>query len=73
MRREIGTILSACLMLDHLGERIISRRIQYAVSRVIAAGEVQTYDMKRLKGSPEALSQGAATTRQMTDAIIEAL
>jgi 3-isopropylmalate dehydrogenase len=69
----IAMVLSACLMLDHLGERIISRRIQYAVSRVIAAGEVQTYDMKRFRGSPEALAQGAASTRQMADAIIAAL
>ncbi|MBW1878475.1 MAG: isocitrate/isopropylmalate dehydrogenase family protein [Deltaproteobacteria bacterium] len=69
----IAMVLSACLMLDHLGERIISRRIQYAVSQVIATGEVRTYDMMRLKGSPGVLTQGAASTRQMADAIIAAL
>jgi len=69
----IAMILSACMMLDHIGERIISRRIEYAVSRVIAAGDVRTYDMMRLPGSPEVLEKGAASTQQMTDAIIEAL
>ena len=29
-----------------------------------------TYDMKKLAGGPEVLQQGAATTMQMTDAVI---
>jgi len=37
------------------------------------AGQVQTYDMMKLKGGPDAISQGASTTLQMTDAIIAKL
>jgi len=40
---------------------------------VIADGAVRCYDMLKLRGGPQAISQGAATTTQMTDAIIAAL
>jgi 3-isopropylmalate dehydrogenase len=40
---------------------------------VIADGTVRTYDMLKLRGGSQAVAQGAATTRQMTDAIIAAL
>ena len=40
---------------------------------VIAAGSTRTYDMLKLRGGPEAIARGAATTTQMTDAIIAAL
>ena len=69
----IAMILSACMMLDHIGEDEPARRIREAIAAVVAEGKVQTYDMARLRGGPDAIAQGAATTEQMTDAIIEKL
>jgi 3-isopropylmalate dehydrogenase len=69
----IAMILSACMMLDHIHEEEKADRIRNAVGAVIAEGKVRTYDMLRLRGSPEVISKGAATTMQMTDAIIEKL
>ncbi len=69
----IAMILSACMMLDHLGETEKAARIRTAVAGVIKEGKVQTYDMLKLKGSPAVINQGAATTTQMTDAVIEHL
>lgn len=69
----IAMILSACMMLDHIDELEKSKRIKDAIAAVIKECKVQTYDMKKLRGSPEAISQGAASTEQMTDAIIEKL
>lgn len=67
----IAMIESACMMLVHLQERKISERIRKAIADVIIEGKVRTYDMLRLKGSPEALLQGAASTQEMGDAIIK--
>jgi 3-isopropylmalate dehydrogenase len=69
----IAMILSAGLMLDHLGESEKADRIRSAVASVVAEGKVRTYDMLRLFGGPEVLAQGAASTESMTDAIIERL
>ena len=69
----IAMVLSAVMMLDWLGETETASRIRNAVATVIADGEVRTYDMLKLRGSADAISQGAATTVQMTDAIIAAL
>ncbi len=69
----IAMILSACMMLDHIGETKASERIRTAVGTVVAEGKVRTYDMMRLTGGPEALANGAVNTTQMTDAIIEKL
>jgi 3-isopropylmalate dehydrogenase len=66
----VAMILSAAMMLDHIGEGERAERIRRAVSAVIAEGRVQAYDMLRLKGGPEVVEQGAATTREMTDAIV---
>ncbi|MBN2460678.1 MAG: isocitrate/isopropylmalate dehydrogenase family protein [Candidatus Cloacimonetes bacterium] len=66
----IAMILSACMMLDHIGEKEKATRIRNAIARVVAEGKVRAYDMLKLKGGPEVLSQGAASTPQMTDAII---
>jgi len=66
----IAMILSAAMMLDWLGETANAERIRSAVATVIAAGRVRTYDMLKLRGGPKAISQGAATTTQMTDAVI---
>jgi len=69
----IAMILSACMMLDHLGETATAERIRGAIAKVVAEGKVRTYDMMRLTGGPGVFQQGAANTRQMTDAILAKL
>ena len=66
----IAMIESACMMLDHLGEKDVSARIRAAIAAVISEGKVMTYDMMKLKGSPDALKQGAASTREMGEEIV---
>ena len=69
----IAMVLSACMMLDHIGESERATRIRDAIAAVIAQGKVRVYDMLKLKGGPDVVNQGAATTTQMADAIIERL
>jgi isocitrate dehydrogenase (NAD+) len=69
----IAMILSSALMLDHLGEEDMAKRIRDAVGAVIAEGKVRAYDMLKLKGGPEVLKQGAASTEEITDAILKKL
>lgn len=69
----IGMILSACMMLEYLGETEKSEHIISGLREVVAEGKVRTYDMSRLSGGPDVVKQGAATTAQMTDAIIDKL
>lgn len=69
----IAMILSACLMLEYLDEEEKAKRIRNAIAAVIAEGKVRTYDMLRLIGGPDVISKGAASTQEMTDAIIEKL
>lgn len=66
-------ILSASMMLDYLEEYDEAIAIRNAIARVVAEGEVRSYDMLKLKGGGEVLSQGAASTSEITDAIIESL
>jgi len=66
----IAMILSACMMLDHLGENDKAYRIRTAIANVISENKVRTYDMMKLAGGPDVFDKGAATTQQMTDAII---
>ena len=66
-------ILSGCMMLEHVGETAKARRIRDAIAEVIAEGKVRTYDMLRIPGGPDAIEKGAASTQQMTDAIIAKL
>ncbi|MBN2383109.1 isocitrate/isopropylmalate dehydrogenase family protein [bacterium] len=69
----IAMILSACMMLDHVGERSKSARIRAAIEKVIAEGTVRTYDMMKLTGGAKVIGQGAASSIEMTDAIIAKL
>lgn len=55
-------MLSAVLMLDHLGERDAARRLQQAIERTYAAGQYLTPDVG-----------GSATTAEFTDAVIRNL
>jgi 3-isopropylmalate dehydrogenase len=69
----IAMILSAAMMLDHVGEGDKATRVRDAVAAVVKEGKVRPYDMMRIPGGPDAISRGAATTTQTTDAIIAKL
>jgi isocitrate dehydrogenase (NAD+) len=61
------------MMLDRLGEREKADRVRRAIATVVKEGRVRTYDMMKIAGGPKALAQGAASTEQMTGAVIAAL
>jgi 3-isopropylmalate dehydrogenase len=65
--------LSAVMMLEHIGEIEKARRIRDAIASVVKQGKVRTYDMMRIPGGANAISQGAASTVQMTDAVLAEL
>ena len=69
----IAMILSAAMMLDHLGENDKATKIRAAIAAVVAEGKVRTYDMMRISGGAKSIAQGAASTTQMTDAILPKL
>jgi isocitrate dehydrogenase (NAD+) len=69
----IAMILSAAMMLDHIGQRDKAQRVRAAIAEVVREGKVRTYDMMRIPGGPKAISQGAASTTQMTEAILAKL
>ncbi len=69
----IAMILSAVMMLDHIGESEMAARIKKAVSEVVAEGKVKAYDMLKMKGTPDVINQGAASTKAMADAVIAKL
>ena len=58
----MATILSAAMMLDHLGEERAAGKIEKAVTSVLAQGKVLTPDL-----------QGKATTSEVGDAVVQAL
>ena len=57
-----GLLLSACLMLDHIGQQEVGTRIRSAINDVILAGRVRTVDMGE-----------SASTVEYTDALVRAL
>jgi len=69
----VAIILSSCMMLDHIGETEKATKIRNAIAKVIADGKVRTYDMMKLRGGRDVFQKGAATTQQMTEAIIKCL
>jgi 3-isopropylmalate dehydrogenase len=69
----IAMFMSGVMMLEHIGENEIAAKIKNAVAKVIEEGKVRTYDMLKLKGSPDVFAKGAAATNQMTDAVIAQL
>jgi len=69
----IAMFLSAVMLLDHLGETEKAQRIRDAIAAVVKEGKVRTYDMLRIPGGAKAISQGAASTVQMTDAVLAKL
>jgi isocitrate dehydrogenase (NAD+) len=70
MANPTAEILSATLMLRHLGEADAADRILGAVRAVIGAGEKVTYDVKR---SVTGSTAGSVGTQAYADALIEAL
>jgi len=69
----IAMILTAAMLLDHVGDSDRATRVRQAVAAVVEEGKVRAYDMAKLKGGPDVISRGAATTSRLTDAIIERL
>ncbi len=69
----IAMVLSAAMMLDHLDEGQKAKKIRAAIAAVVAAGKIRTYDMMRISGGSRSIAQGAASTTQMTDAILAQL
>jgi 3-isopropylmalate dehydrogenase len=66
----IAMILAAAMLLDHVGELDRAMRIRGAVAAVVGEGNVRVYDMLKLPGGPDVIAKGAASTTEMTDAII---
>lgn len=62
-------VLSAAMMLDHLGELETAQKIRDAVRKVYAEGKVLTADICKAIGS----SQEPSACTEFTDALIEAL
>jgi isocitrate dehydrogenase (NAD+) len=67
----IAMFLSAVMMLEHVGEAGKARSIREAIGAVVQEGRIRTYDMTRIPGGPKAINLGAASTIQMTDAVLE--
>lgn len=61
-------MLSAAMMLNHIGEPEAARRLERGVERVLAEGRAVTRDLL-----PPAEHERAVTTEQMTDAVIAAM
>ena len=66
-------VLSAVMMLEHLGEFAMADKIRKAVAMVIEEGKVKAYDMMKLKGTPDVIHNGAASSIEIADAIIAKL
>jgi len=66
-------IESACMMLDYINEKTIAKKIRKAVAEVIEEGKVRTYDMMKMRGTPDVVKKGAASTKEMADAVIAKL
>jgi len=66
----IAMFMSAVMMLEHIEENDIAQKIKKAISTVIEEGKVQSYDMMKLRGGAAVIEKGAASTQQITDAVI---
>jgi len=69
----IAMIESACMMLDFIDENEMAAKIRKATADVIEEGKVRTYDMMKMRGKPDVINNGAASTKEMADAIIAKL
>jgi len=57
-----GLLLSACMLLDHIGQQDAALRIRRAVNRVVSSGSARTVDMG-----------GTTSTRDFTEALVRAV
>ena len=62
-------IISAAMMLEHIGERECAKRIRDAVAEVYARGEHVTQDIRRATGS----DKPAASCTEFTQALIDCM
>ncbi|MBN2072298.1 MAG: isocitrate/isopropylmalate dehydrogenase family protein [Candidatus Krumholzibacteriota bacterium] len=69
----MAMILSACMMLDHIGETEKAEKIRSAIASVIKEGKIYSYDMLKLRGGADALAKGASSTDQVAAAVMEKL
>lgn len=69
----IAMVESACMMLDYIEENEIAEKIRKAVAEIIEEGKVRTYDMMKMQGRADVVEKGAASTKEMADAIIAKL
>jgi isocitrate dehydrogenase (NAD+) len=69
----IAMFLSAVMMLEHVGDVEKACRIREAIASVIRESKVRTYDMMRTPGGAGAIAHGAASTVEMTDAVLAKL
>jgi len=69
----VAMVESACMMLDFINENDIAAKIRKAVAEVIEEGKVRTYDMSKMRGRADVVENGAASTKEMADAIIAKL
>ena len=69
----IAMVESACMMLDFIDEQIIASKTRKAIAEVVVEGKVKTYDMAKMSGRADVVENGAASTREMADAIITKL
>ncbi len=69
----IAMIETACMMLEYIDESEIAKKIRNAIAKVVEEGKVKSYDMMKLKGSEAALDQGAASTKEIANEIINNL
>ncbi|MDX9924394.1 MAG: isocitrate/isopropylmalate family dehydrogenase [Ignavibacteriaceae bacterium] len=66
----IAMFMSACMMLDHIGEKETADKIRKAIAKVIEEGKFRTYDMMKLRGNAEVFNYGAVSSIDLTDAVI---
>lgn len=69
----IAMVESAVMMLEFINENEIASKIRKAIAAVIEEGKVRTYDMMKMSGRPDVIEKGAASTKEMADAIIAKL
>ncbi|MCK9279940.1 MAG: isocitrate/isopropylmalate family dehydrogenase [Melioribacteraceae bacterium] len=69
----IAMFMSACMMLDHIGENETANKIRKAIAKVVEEGKFRTYDMMKLRGNAEVFNFGAVSTIDLTDAVIAKL
>ncbi len=69
----IAMFLAAVMLLEHVGEIEKAKFLRDAIAQVVLEGEVRTYDMMRIPGGSDAIARGAASTTEMTDAVLASI